>query len=198
MAKFGKKRFSAERFSFDGTVKEMLQRELPGLVGELTGGLRIREFLNVEFPRVLERRVDLLLLLEDESILHLEIQSVNDEEMHFRMATYYYLVKRIHPQRAIRQVVLYIGQDALAMPAGFEADGNRIAYSVIDIRDYDAAAMIASGRPGDLAIAILAGGGGGLVDEIVRRAARLEGPARERALAQLIILAGLRGLVERV
>ena len=158
----------------------------------------MRNFLNVELRRVNEKRVDLILLLEDGSILHIEIQSVNDRRMKFRMGGYYYLVKETYEEVPVRQVVLYVGEPPMNMPDGFEADGNRLAYELIDIREFDAEALMATGNPADLALALLARGGKERLEEIVRRAAKLKGAARNRVLAQLLILAGLRGVVGRV
>ena len=66
------------------------------------------------------------------------------------------------------------------------------------MRDFDAQALIATGNPGDLALALLAGGGDRQIREILKKAARLKGPARQRLLTQLLVLAGLRGVVGQV
>jgi hypothetical protein len=58
--------------------------------------------------------------------------------------------------------------------------------------------LMASGRPGDLALAMLARGGPELVLEIARRAGRLKGAERHRALSQLVLLSGLRRLTGRL
>ena len=98
----------------------------------------------------------------------------------------------------MRQVVLYVGEPPMNMPDGLEADGNRLAYELIDMREFDAEALMATGNPADLALALLARGGKERLEEILRRAAKLKGAARNRVLAQLLILAGLRGVVGRV
>ena len=58
--------------------------------------------------------------------------------------------------------------------------------------------ILASGRPGDLALAMLAGGGPELMLEIVNRAGRLRGAERQRVLSQLVLLSGLRRLTGRL
>jgi hypothetical protein len=58
--------------------------------------------------------------------------------------------------------------------------------------------MLGTGRPGDIALAILAGRGGERMSDILRRATSLKGAARERVLAQILVLSGLRGLPNRV
>ena len=54
---------------FDATVKEFFQRQPTSLRWELTGGVPVVEFLNVELPPVQERRLDSVLPLEDETML---------------------------------------------------------------------------------------------------------------------------------
>jgi hypothetical protein len=70
----------------------------------------------------------------------------------------------------------------------------RAAYKLLDIREMDSRTLMASGRPGDLALAMLADGGPEQVAQIARRAARFEGAERQRILSQLVVLSGLRRL----
>ncbi len=72
------------------------------------------------------------------------------------------------------------------------------AYALMDIREMDARKLMASGRPGDLALAMLASGGPEQVLEIAKRASGLKGAERPRALSQLVLLSGLRRLTGRV
>ena len=57
---------------------------------------------------------------------------------------------------------------------------------------------MASGRPGDLALAMLASGGPEQVFEIAKRAGGLKGAERQRVLSQLVLLSGLRRLTGRL
>ena len=163
----------------------------------LTGGIAVREFLNVELPAVHSRRVDLVLLLADGAILHIELQSRNDRKMAFRMAEYWLLLKRLY-LRPVRQVVLYVGPGRPRMSSRLDEDNFQFYCPVVDIRKIEAAELMRSGNPGDLALAILAGGGKAQAPEILRRAAALRGPARDKLLARILILAGLRGAVGKV
>ena len=52
-------------------------------------GKNYKRVLNSVFPNTKERRVDLLLELEDNSILHIEFQTSNDKDMLYRMLEYY-------------------------------------------------------------------------------------------------------------
>jgi len=72
-----------EASSFDQTVKALFQGDRPSLLLEmLTGGVPVHQVLNVELARVVERRADLVFLLNDESIFHLEFQTRNDVTVH--------------------------------------------------------------------------------------------------------------------
>ena len=68
----------------------------------------------------------------------------------------------------------------------------KCAYTLMDIREMDARKLMASGRPGDLALAMLAGGGTERMREIVKQADRLKNGERLRALSQRVLLYGNR------
>ena len=186
-----------ERFDFDGTLKDLFQNDRPTLLNDLSGGVKVRQFLNVELPKVQERRVDLAILLEDDTILHIEVQSTNDRKIAFRMGHYYLLLKEQYGL-PVKQVLLYVGGAQLGMPDRVEADGNLLLFRLLDIRKFDVGVLSATGRRADLALAILAGGADQRLPEIIKRAARLKGPARSRILAQILILAGLRDLEDKL
>ena len=183
-------------FDFDGALKELFERDRPTLLNRLTGGIPVRSFLSVEKPRVQQRRLDLVLLLADDRIQHVELQSVNSNKVRFRMLGYWVVLKD-EWQRKIRQAVLFVGRGRMSMASTIEEDNVRYSFDLIDIRDINAAELL-KGNAGDLALAVLAGGGNKLLPEILRKAARLKGAARERALAQILVLSGLRGLVGKV
>ena len=182
---------------YDAVVKDLFQKDHPSLLDQLTGGVKIRAFLNVDLAKVLERRADLVVLLEDKTILHIEFQSTNDKDMAYRAGIYCVLLGHRYHCR-VRQVILYTGQAKMRMPDGVDLGETRIAYRLIDIRTLESETLIASGRPGDLALAMLANGGPDRVVEIIRRANELRGPERQRVLAQLVLLCGLRQLTGRL
>lgn len=71
----------SERINFDGALKEFFERRRPSLLMDLTGGVAVKESVNVELPEVRDRKVDLVLRLADDSLLHLEFQSSNRSDM---------------------------------------------------------------------------------------------------------------------
>ena len=86
----------------------------------------------------------------------------------------------------------------MRMAAGVDLGETKIAYGLLDIRTLEAEALIESGRPGDLALAMLARGGPDRVVEIVRRANELNATERQRVLTQMVLLCGLRRLTGRL
>jgi hypothetical protein len=178
---------------YDAVLKDLFQQDHPALLEQLTGGVAVRESLNVEFAAVVERRADLLFRLADDSLFHLDFQSENDRDMPYREGIYGLMAAQKY-RRKIRQVVLYTGPARMRMPVWLDLGEIKVAYSLVDIRAFDAEALLKSGRPGDFALAMLSRGGVDKVREILERAARLRGPQREKVLGQLVALSGLRRL----
>src|SRR5713101_1812969 len=162
---------------YDLVVKDLLQRDHPSLLDQLTAGVAVREVLSVELARVEERRADLVLLLADGALLHIEFQSGNDKDMPYRMGIYCLLLGQKY-RRRVRQLVLYLGQAKMRMEYHVDMGETKTAYTLTDIREIDARKLMASGRPGDLALAMLARGGPEQVLEIAKRASGLKGAER--------------------
>jgi hypothetical protein len=101
-------------------------------------------------------------------------------------------------RRHVRQVVLYVGQAKMRMEDHVDLGETKAAYTLMDIRDMDARKLMASGRPGDLALAMLSGGGPEQVLAIAKQASQLKGAGRQRVLSQLVLLSGLRRLTGRL
>jgi predicted transposase YdaD len=185
------------RFDFDGTLKELFQQDRPTLLGRLTRGIAIKEFVNVELPKVQQRRVDLLIALADGTLLHVEFQSARDRHIAYRMLEYRALIQRRYA-RPLRQMLLFVGKGAARPPDGIRQAGLSFRYEVMDLREIQADELIRTGNTGDLALAVLAGGADARVRDIVRRAAPLKRPQRDKLLTKILVLAALRGLAEKV
>jgi hypothetical protein len=99
-----------------------------------------------------------------------------------------------------QQVVLYVGEARLTMQKELRGADVLFQYRLIDIRTLNGDRLLESDDVGDNVIAILAGlrDHGSAVRKIVERIAGLAAAARETALAQLTILAGLRRLSKTV
>lgn len=182
---------------YDLVVKDLFQRDHPSLLDRLTAGVAVREVLNVELARVEERRADLVYLLADETLLHIEFQSDNDKDMPYREGIYCLLLGQKY-RRRVRQVVLYLGQAKMTMDDHVDLGETKCAYTLIDIRELDARELMASGRAGDLALAMLANDGPENMLEIAKRVRGLKGAERQRVLSQLTLLSGLRRMTGRL
>src|SRR5215475_6167678 len=92
---------------YDTTIKELIQAQPPRLL-EMLAGAQISEMLTVEYPSVKMRKPDFVARLSSGRILHLEIQS-DDEDMPWRMLEYYFLIRIAHKQQP-EQIVIYVGE----------------------------------------------------------------------------------------
>lgn len=181
------------RLEFDGTLKEFFQQQPTRLLRELTGGVPVVEFLNVELPAVQERRLDLVLLLADGTLLHIELQSSNDRDMGLRMLECYALLWRRY-RKPVRQVVLYVGTARMRMARTFSTEAVRFVYGLRDVREWRAEELLASPLFGDQVLAILGGTEDprAIVQGVLERIVEMAPERRERALRYVLNLAGLR------
>lgn len=183
-------------YRYDAVVKDLVQRDQSSILDAYIGNRKVRGFLNVEFAIVEERIADLLIELDDGSILHIEFQSDNQSAMPYRMGIYGLICAEKHRGRNIEQVVIYLGQDPMSMSSSIAVSGIRVEYELMDIREFDALELLASGRPGDYALALLASGGVGHMRQILEQANQLPEPERRRVFTQMSLLVGLRGASE--
>jgi predicted transposase YdaD len=185
--------------AYDVALKLLLQGSAPLTMRELTG-TAVTKWLDVELPKVQNLRLDLLGETVDGGLVHVELQSSNDAAMPLRMAEYCLGVYRLFG-RFPRHVVLYVGEQQLGMASKLSGPDVLFQYRVIDIRTLNGDRLLESEEVGDNVIAILARlrDDKEAVHRIVERIAGLAMAERETALAQLMILAGLRhlsGMVE--
>jgi predicted transposase YdaD len=182
---------------YDPILKSLFLRLQPSLLDRLSGGQAIRGALNVELQQlreVKERKVDLLFELDDNSLLHLDLQAQNEAEMAGRELDYRVILR----QRfgcLVRQAVLYVGEPAMTMLDRIDEPGLAFQYELIDIRSFTAEELLATKRPGDAVLAFLAsetGDRGELAREIVERLQPLPWPERRDALVCLLALSNLR------
>ena len=165
---------------------------------ELTG-TTVAKWLDVQLPKVQNLRLDLLGETLHGGLIHLELQSSNDAAMPFRMVEYCLGVHRLFGQFP-RQILLYVGEAPMRMENELRGPDLLFQYRLIDIRTLDGDRLLESEQVGDHVIAILAQlrDHKEAVHKIVERIAGLAKAARETALAQLTILAGLRHLARVV
>jgi predicted transposase YdaD len=186
---------------YDVVLKLLLKGSATLTVRELTGTV-IAEWLDVELPKIQKvqsLRLDLLGRTADGELIHIELQSSHDAAMPFRMIEYCLGVQRMFGQFP-RQILLYVGEAPLHMESELCGPGFFFQYRLIDIRTLDGERLLGSAGVGDNVIAILAQlrDDKEAVHRIVEGTASLAVNERETALAQLMILAGLRHLAGTV
>jgi len=176
---------------YDTTFKDLFP-DVKVLFSLLTQSEVIR-VENVEYASVKQRRTDLVAQLANGKLLHLELQSDNDDNMLWREFEYCDLIMQRYRQVPL-QIVLYVG----AAPANFvtelDTENLKYRYCLVDIKELDCTALLESESLSDNLLALL----GKLQDktEAVQRVMRKIGnlPKRKRAdmLEKLMILVGLR------
>jgi hypothetical protein len=183
---------------YDIALKSILMRLAGSVLEELTG-FAVARWRGTELPEVRNPRVDLLGETAGGQLVHIELQSTNDADMALRMAEYAWAIYR-RLRRFPEQLVLYVGEAPLRMARGIEGRSVSVKYRLMDIRELPAEPFLASNRLEDNVIAVLMGRGGqrGAVRRILWRIADTEPERRGTALAELLILAGLRSLTKTV
>lgn len=184
---------------YDVSLKLLLRGSGVAALQTLTGGVAVERWLDVEMPEVRNTRVDLLGQTAGADLLHIELQSTNDQTMALRMAEYCLRVYRLF-ERFPRQILLYVGNAPLRMETQLNGPKLAFGYEAMDIRDFDGERLLGSGFIGDNVIAILTR----LQDQrlavqrILSKIAALEPGDWEGALGQLLRVSGLRELEETV
>lgn len=182
---------------YDVSLKLLLQGSARLTMLALAGA-PVEKWLNVELPKVQNPRADLLGETADGKLIHVELQSVNETTMPLRMAEYCLGVLRLFGKFP-RRVVLYVGEAPLGMESELRGPDVLFRYHMIDIRELDGERLLESEETGDNIIAILAQlrDHRAAIRKIIGKIAELPAAAREAALSQLVILAGLRRLGKR-
>ena len=183
---------------YDVALKRILTRPGSVLLTALTGFDRL-QWLNVETPTVRNLRVDALGKSPDENLVQIELQSRNEKHLPMRMGEYLFGIGRTHG-RLPRQIVLYVGDAKLRMKDWIETPDVSYRFHLVDIRDLDGETLMASRNLGDNVIAVLTrlGSQPDTVRRILERIANRQTPERDEALAELLIVAGLRRMTGAV
>jgi hypothetical protein len=175
-------------------LKNVLQRPAGRLLAELTG-FEVRKWHNVELAEIRTRSADLVGESADGSLLHVELQSTNDAEMALRMLEYAAAIRRRFG-RFPAQLVLYVGMGKMRMKTTIQEASVHFRYRLVDVRELDGERLLASACLEDNLISILANVADGSLTlrRVLERIAVSDPARRERALAELAVLAGLRKL----
>lgn len=189
---------SEESFLYDRTLRELFH-EVPKTLIKLLVGKEIKEVLETSFPKVEERRVDLLTRLEDDTLFHLEIQSVNDTLMPVRMLKYASLIYE-HYGAFPKQIVLYIGARKRKIKDEIVTPDLWYTYEVKDISDFNCTELMDSENIADNIIAILCSikDIDKFYEKLMQKLGKLESKKREDYLRKLFYLMRLRPNIARM
>ena len=183
---------------YDIALKSVLTRRTGGVLTRLTGREVVR-WHNAELPEVRSRQADLLGETAERTLVHVELQSTNDPRMVLRMLEYAVAIQRGF-ERFPEQLVLYVGEAPLRMHGRVAVPGLAFECRIADIRELDGEELLRSAELADNIMAVLArlSDGVSAVRRIVRKIAENDPARRADAIAELIILAGLRSLAGTV
>ncbi len=98
------------------------------------------------------------------------------------------------------QIVLYVGEEPIRMESAVRVEGLDFRFHMVDVRELDGEALLASPNLSDNVIAVLTalGDAPGTVRRILERIVAAPTAERSGALMELSILAGLRKLTGEV
>lgn len=178
---------------YDVSLKLLFRRSKGVAIQRLLGD-QVEEWLNVELPRVSNPRVDMLARTRGGALCNLEVQSSNSPDMARRQAEYYLDLHRLYGEH-VRQVVLYIGQPQLSMSPYFLTPAMRFTYDLVDVRQFDGEALLASGDLGDAMLALLTGVDKEKVgNRVWPEIGRMDPSRREDIVTEFLVISGLRSL----
>jgi hypothetical protein len=130
-----------------------LARHLLNVDGE------VLELLETQHQRVEDRRADLVARMRGADgavfVLHVEIASKNEADMHWRMLRYRTDIRLSGIAEPLRQCLVYIGANPLRMAAGISEPGLDYRYTLVDMHQVDCAGLLAQDNPDALVLAIL-------------------------------------------
>jgi len=95
-------------------------------------------FIDKELQRVEKREADIVANIDNQYILHIEIQNTYDKDMPQRMLRYYLDIQQaINNQLPIHQYCIYIGKDKNYLKDHINQTNLTYQYTLIDTRDID-------------------------------------------------------------
>ena len=110
-------------------------------------------FIDMESQRIESRRADIVALVDDKFILHIELQSSYDSEMPYRMLRYYTDIKQNNKKYPIHQYVVYLGKQNIKN--NLKDAGLDYNYNLIDMKKIDCEYFLEQNTPDALVLAIL-------------------------------------------
>ena len=137
----------------DITSKKIIKR-LIKTISSLFFNLKTQniELIDKEFERIESKRADILALIDNSKILHLEIQTSYDKKMPLRMLRYYTDIKLFY-DLPILQSVIYLGKGNLK--SELKDIGLNYSYNLIDMKKIDCELFLNQNSPEAVVLSIL-------------------------------------------
>jgi len=187
---------------FDKIIRENLKEFVDGFITNVLGIKYISlEDETEKIARTLEREPDFVFVVKpingDNYVLHLEFQTTDEQDMHYRMFEYCALLYRIH-KMPVKQYVIYIGNDAVTqMKTSAQLIDFEFRYNLISFHNVSYKEMLNSEIAEQVILAIICNYENADAHEIVRKIIlRLlqlsDGLKLQKYLRQLRTLARLR------
>jgi len=184
---------------YDSVLKSLLAGSQNSFFKRLTNATR-GHWLNVELPRVTQRRVDLLFeVIRTLELILIELQSFNDPSLPLRMAEYALMVAQVYG-RFPELYVLYVGSEPLNMASELVTPYLTFRFKIIDIRYWEAETLLQGKHPADAVLAILGNHSERpeTIRRILQRIAKMKVEDRNIAFSKLLFLAEMRNLTGEV
>ena len=139
---------------YDNPLKEILQDAMPALLRllKLPG---VARSLNVELPRLNRVVPDLVFELVDESVLHIDAQAKNQAQFEWRCLDYYSAIQQQYWPPEIVQVVIYLGDEPLRIPAKISHRRLTYQYEILELAKVPARTFLESPADAERILAVL-------------------------------------------
>jgi hypothetical protein len=137
---------------FDNLLKTIFFDAMPALI-RLLGCAPVVEYLNVEFPPRHAMVADVVALLADGRILHVEFQVKNDPDMHWRCYHYFGTISQRWPKAEVIQVVIYLGNDPMSMESSIVRPTCQFRFEILNMQEVPARVFLNSPRNAERVLA---------------------------------------------
>ena len=139
---------------YDNLLKTIFFDAMPALL-RLMKCAPVVEYLSVEFPPRTSLIADVVALLEDGKILHIEFQVKNDPEMLWRCYHYYGAISQRWRNSEVLQFVVYLGSAPLAMESVIDEPSCKYHYEIVNMQEVPAQVFLDSPRDAERMLAIV-------------------------------------------
>jgi hypothetical protein len=139
---------------YDNLLKTIFFDAMPALL-RLLRCAPVVQYLNVEFPPRHKMVADMVALLADGKILHLEFQVTNDPDMHWRCFHYFGSISQRWPEAEVIQVVVYLGNDPLAMKSAVELPSCKFSFEILNLQEVPAEVFLDSPKDAERILAVV-------------------------------------------